>query len=318
MTKRIIKFSYNALITLLCTSSIGLINTHLNAKSFDLPSNGGDVIGKILTVSPNQLKANDNFLTLSERYSVGFHELEEANPNASPWTPNYGDIIIPQRYVLPSVRKGIVINLPELRLYYFPENSNKVYTFPVGIGKKDWSTPTIRTTISNKMVNPTWNVPNSIKEEYAERGESIADSIPAGPDNPLGKYAMRMGSGSYLLHGTNKKIGVGLRVSHGCIRLFNEDIKQLFSMVPVGTEVTILNEPYKIGTDGSKIYLESHKPLSEDKGKFDYDKKFIRDGLYRLGVSYNIDWNATKYIANDYRGIPAPIGNVRHVNSLLD
>lgn len=316
MNTKKIKFSYET--TILGFAIFGLLCTNISAKSFDLPTNGGNVVGNIKKVDPNQLRADDNFLTLSERYGIGFHELEEANPNASPWTPNYDDIIIPDKYVLPSVRKGIVINLPELRLYYFPEGTNKVYTFPVGIGKKDWTTPTIKTNVTHKMVNPTWNVPKSIKQEYAERGDTIADSIPAGPDNPLGKYAMRLGSGSYLLHGSNKKIGVGLRVSHGCIRLFNPDIKQLFDMVPIGTEVTIVNEPYKIGTDGDQIYLEAHKPLSEDKDNFVYSKSLIKEQLYKLGYSYNIDWNATQYIANDFRGIPAPIGNVRHVNSYLD
>lgn len=287
-----------------------ILPENILAKTFTLPSNGGDVVGTIQTISPHQLRPDDNFLTLSERYGVGFHELEEANPNASPWTPNYGDITIPHRYVLPSVREGIVINLAELRLYYFPTGSTKVHTYPVGIGKKDWTTPTIRTEVSHKMVNPTWTVPSSIKEEYAERGETIADSIPAGPENPLGKYAMRLGSGSYLIHGTNKKIGVGLRVSHGCIRMFNKDIRQLFSMVPKGTPVTIVNEPFKVGTDGKKIYLEAHQPLSETKDDFQDSKSLIRKQLYKLGGSYKIDWNATQYIADDLRGIPAPIGNI--------
>lgn len=305
---KIIKFTYNASLSVVVTSM--LFCSSAMAKKFTINSNS-DVVGYVEKLSPNKLRPNDNFLTLSERYGVGFHELEEANPSASPWTPNYGDITIPHKYVLPSVRNGIVINLAELRLYYFPKDSNTVYTYPVGIGKQDWTTPTIKTEISHKMVNPTWNVPNSIKEEYAERGESIADRIPAGPDNPLGKYAMRLGSGSYLIHGTNKKIGVGLRVSHGCIRLFNKDIKQLFSMVPKGTPVTIINEPYKIGRAGGKVYLEAHKPLSEDKESFDYSQSLIKERLYKLGSGFNIDWNAAQYIAEDLRGIPAPIGNVR-------
>lgn len=316
MNNNKVNFSYRT--TILGMTILGVLSSNISATIFDLPTNGSDIVGNIKKVSSSQLESEDNFLTLSEKYGIGFHELEEANPNASPWSPNYGEIIIPDKYVLPSVRKGIVINLPELRLYYFPEGSNKVYTFPVGIGKKDWTTPTIKTSVSNKMVNPTWTVPKSIKQEYAQRGESIADSIPAGPDNPLGKYAMRLGSGSYLLHGSNKKIGVGLRVSHGCIRLFNKDIKLLYDIVPVGTEVTIVNEPYKVGTDGEQIYLEAHKPLSEDKDKFQYSSGLIKEQLYKLGYSYNIDWNASKYIANDFRGIPAPIGNVRHVNSYLD
>lgn len=316
MTDSIATIKINAIATILGLNLI--ISSELAAKTFTLPSNGSNVIGQVMSLSPNQLQPNDNFLTISKRYGVGFHELEEANPGASAWSPNYGDILIPHRYVLPKIREGIVINLAELRLYYFPQNSDKVITFPVGIGKKDWATPIVTTSVVAKLVNPTWTVPSSVKKEYENRGEEIPNRIPPGPDNPLGKYAFRLGAAGYLIHGTNTDVGVGLRVSHGCIRLFNKDIKELYNIVPNGTKVTIINEPYKIGHDGDKIYLEAHKPLAEDGDNFDYEKSLIQSRLYNLNVGYSIDWNAAEYVAEELRGIPAPIGNVRHINSYLN
>ena len=179
------------------------------------------------------------------------------------------------------------------------------------VGKKDWSTPVVNTKVVGKVKNPTWTVPESIKEEYKKRGESIADYIPAGKDNPLGKYAIRLAEPGYLLHGSNVEVGVGLRVSHGCIRLFNPDIQNLFNIVPEGTPVRIINEPYKIGSDGNKIYIEASKPLSEDESDFKYDRGYINRLLDDMNVAYKINWNATEYAAEELRGIPVPIGIVR-------
>ncbi|MBP9721859.1 MAG: L,D-transpeptidase family protein [Gammaproteobacteria bacterium] len=294
-----------------------LFTPSLYSKTFNLPEHG-DIVGNILKVSPDKLQPEDNFLTISERYGVGFHELEEANPGYNPWSPSYGDLIIPQRYVLPKTRKGIVINLAELRLYYFPEGSGQVITYPIGIGKKDWGTPVVNTAVTSRVQNPTWTVPESIKQEYKERGEKIADSIPPGPNNPLGKYVLRLAAAGYLLHGSNEEVGVGLRVSHGCIRLFNPDIKNLYNIVPIGTPVRIINEPYKVGSDGKNIYLEAHKPLSEDSETFSYKPELIKSKLADLGIGYKIDWNATESAAGELLGIPVSIGNARYVNSLLE
>lgn len=294
-----------------------LITSTSQAKMFDI-QNGSDIVGKVFRASANSLKSDDNYLTIGERYGIGFHELEEANPGISPWSSSYNDIIIPHKYVLPKIRSGIVVNLAELRLYYFPKGSNRVYTYPVGIGKQNWVTPRVNTTVAGKVKDPAWTVPASIKEEYKKRGESIANVIPAGPDNPLGKYALRLSEPGYLIHGSNNDIGVGLRVSHGCIRLFNNDVKELYSMVPTGTQVHIINEPYKIGSDGNHIFLEAHKPLSEDKSEFKFSKESIRTRLLDLNIGYKVDWNATRYAADALSGIPAPIGTVRYVNSYLD
>lgn len=279
------------------------------AKTFAL--NGTDVVGSVFEVSTDNMKPDDNFLTLSEKYGVGFHELEEANPGYNPWSPGYGSLVIPHKYVLPTIRNGIVINLAELRLYYFPKNSNVVITYPVGIGKKDWNTPVVNTKVASKVKNPTWTVPASIKEEYRKRGEKIADYVPAGKDNPLGKYALRLSAAGYLIHGSNVEVGVGLRVSHGCIRLFNPDIENLYNIVPDGTPVHIINEPYKVGSDGKNIYLEAHKPLSEDIENSRYSKSYISENLRKLHTGFKINWNATDYAAEELRGIPVPIGIVR-------
>jgi L,D-transpeptidase ErfK/SrfK len=212
----------------------------------------------------------DSLPDLARRYSLGYEEIIRANPGVDPWLPGAGkELVLPGRRILPgTAREGIVINLPEHRLYYFPKPKKKgempvVITYPVSIGKMDWRTPLGQTTIVNKRKNPSWSPPESVRKEHAERGEPLPAVVGPGPDNPLGAYAMRLGitSGSYLIHGTNNPLAVGMAVTHGCMRMYPEDIEALFPLVPVGTKVWIVNEPVKVAYVDGELLLEVHPPV---------------------------------------------------------
>ncbi|MDE1464881.1 L,D-transpeptidase family protein [Spartinivicinus poritis] len=233
--------------------------------TFPLPENGDDVIGDqriIITAY------TDTFADLALKEGVGFLALIAANPKVDAWVPGEGtEVVLPTQMILPpGPRKGVVINLAELRLYYYPPNDPVVMVYPIGIGRKGWETPLGKTRITQKKPNPSWRPPESIRQERAMKGEFLPDVIPPGPNNPLGKFALRLGfRGSYLIHGTNLDFGVGMRVSHGCIRLFPDDIEELFYWVDRGTPVRVIHEPYKIGKLNGEFYVEAHEPLSEKK-----------------------------------------------------
>ena len=241
------------------------------ATSYELPSEYFDVIG---TVSMVEAKQEDTLLGIARRTDIGQDQMERVNPGVDRWLPGAGtQIIIPSKHILPAgPRKGVVLNLPEMRLYYYPPKKAgqlpQVQTYPIGIGRMDWATPLGKTTITAKTKDPAWRPTENIRREHAERGDPLPRVVPAGPNNPLGRYALRLGIPSYLIHGTNKPFGVGMRVSHGCIRMLPEDIEKLFPQLPVGTPVSIINQPVKAGWYGGKLYLEVHPPLEEhyDKG----------------------------------------------------
>ncbi|MBU2713129.1 L,D-transpeptidase family protein [Zooshikella harenae] len=233
------------------------------AAVYPLPANGDNVVGYIRQVSTAY---EDTFMEIARREGLGFLTVRAANPDIDPWLPGEGVLVtLPTQMVLPpGKREGIIINLAELRLYYYPPNEDVVVVFPVGIGRRGWQTPEGKTNIMQKIENPSWTPPASIRREHAEKGDILPAVVPAGPDNPLGLFALRLGNGgSYLIHGTNRKYGVGMRVSHGCIRLFPDHIEQLFAQVSRGTPVRIIHESYKIGRLNGEIYVEAHEPLSE-------------------------------------------------------
>ena len=228
---------------------------------------GDEVFGEVQVV---EARHEDTFVSLARTYNVGYEELRQANPGVDEWLPGEGTkITIPTLYVLPRApQRGIVVNVAELRMYYFPAQSGplpegvapgsrRVITHPISIGRMDWSTPLGATTITGKVANPSWYPPQSIRDEHAARNDILPRVVPPGPDNPLGKHAMRLGLPGYLIHGTNKPSGVGMRVTHGCVRMFPEDIEALYKTVPVGTAVNIVNQPVKIGwTADGTLYLE--------------------------------------------------------------
>ncbi len=213
----------------------------------------------------------DTFADIALAYGLGYDELVAANPAVDPWLPGEGTpVLLPTQYVLPSgPRRGLVLNVAAKRLFYFPPVAEgepiKVMTYPMGIGRVGWDTPLGDTRIVAKATDPSWYVPASVRREHAKRGDPLPAVVPPGPDNPLGRHALRLQMPSYLIHGTNKPYGVGMRVSHGCIRLNPEDIAQLYGLVDVGEPVTIVNQPYLAAWDNGELYVEAHKPLEDDE-----------------------------------------------------
>ena len=266
---------------------------------------GIEVVGEVLTIKAEH---EDTFVRLARRYNVGYDELRFANPNVDPWLPGAGtEITIPTRFVLPRVeRKGIIINVPELRIYYFPSDRQTVITHPISIGRMDWPTPYGRTTVVAKAEKPTWYPPQSVRDEHAARNDPLPAVVPPGPDNPLGDYALRLGIPGYLIHGTNKPAGLGLRVSHGCIRMFPEDVEALFGQVAVGTPVTLINQPFKMGWGADGLYLEAHQPLSEDQQSGEWSateltRQFVAATQDRDG---RVSWQTAESVMQDGRGLP--------------
>lgn len=238
------------------------------ARDYSLPAANSKLIGKnqfhVVEDDGGSLEA------IAKKYNVGFLALLQANPGVDPYVPRAGNVLtIPTEMLLPDVpREGIVLNLAELRLYYFPAGQNKVTVYPIGIGQLggDTLTPTMVTKISDKRANPTWTPTANIRARYLAQGIKLPAVVPAGNDNPMGHHAIRLAAygGVYLIHGTNADFGIGMRVSSGCIRLRDGDIKELFDNVPVGTPVRIINDPIKTSVEpnGSRL-VEVHQPLSE-------------------------------------------------------
>ncbi len=245
----------------------GIIASAAHAVVYPLPPAGTDVIGEIKVVYP---KKEETLLDIARAHSLGYDEIVHANPGVDRWAPGEKTpIVLPSRFILPDTpREGIVLNIAELRVYYYPAASaggeRVVHTFPVSIGRMDWKTPMGLTKVVAKDIDPPWRPPASIKAEHAKEGDILPDVVPGGPDNPLGRFAMRLGVPGYLIHGTNKPFGIGMRVTHGCVRMYPEDIEQLFGIVPIGTPVRLIDQPVKVGRFDDELLVEAHEPLEED------------------------------------------------------
>lgn len=280
------------------------------AREFPLPPPSEDVIGQIEVV---KAKYEDTFASLGERYEFGYLEMVAANPGVDPWLPGEGvDIILPSRFILPpGEREGIVVNLAEYRMYYFPAGKNVVHTFPLGIGREGWSSPVATTSITAKTSNPAWYPPQSIREEHAADGDPLPTIVPPGPDNPLGPFKFSLGLSGYLIHGSNKKFGIGMRVSHGCFRMLNKNVLELSQMASVGTKVRILNEPYKFGRSDGKLYLEVHAPLEDAQALSLMDKHAnIVNSLLKYeetAPGLRMDWEVVRDVVAAEDGLPIMI-----------
>lgn len=274
-----------------------------------LPPPGEDIVGQVQVV---KAKYEDTFADLGVANDLGYLEMIAANPGVDAWLPGEGtEIILPTRFILPpGPREGIVINLAEYRMYYFPKGQSVVHTFPLGIGREGWSSPVTAARITAKTPNPGWTPPKSILEEHAANGDPLPAYVPPGPDNPLGPYKMALSVPGYLIHGTNKKFGIGMRVSHGCFRMLNHNVLQLADMAPVGTPVRIINEPYKFGLSNGKVYLEAHAPLDDTGAPSVVDKHtaVINALLKReeLG-SLHLDWEVVREVVAAEDGLPVKI-----------
>ncbi|EOX3825285.1 L,D-transpeptidase family protein [Enterobacter quasiroggenkampii] len=258
-----------SLITLLLLSSLGALNS-ARAMDYPLPPSGSRLIGQNQTYT---IQEGDNKLqTIARRFNTAAQVILETNNTIAPVNPAPGTVItIPSQMLLPDTpREGIVVNLAELRLYYFPPGQNIVQVFPLGIGQLGLETPVTTTRVSQKIPNPTWTPTPGIRARSLEQGIKLPPVVPAGPNNPLGRFALRLGvgNGEYLIHGTSAPDSVGLRVSSGCMRMNAPDIKALFEQVRVGTRVQIINEPVKFSVEpDGKRYIEVHRPLAQVEGE---------------------------------------------------
>ena len=260
----------------------------------------------------------DTLPDLARRYSLGYEEIQRANPGVDVWLPGEGTtILLPGQRLLPQgAHEGIVVNLPEHRLYYYPKvkkgETPYVITYPVSIGKMDWNTPLGKTRIVDKRKNPLWYPPESVRKEHAERGDPLPTVVKAGPDNPLGAYAMRLAitPGAYLIHGTNNPIAVGMAITHGCIRMYPEDIEALFPEVPVNTPVWLINEPVKVARVNGQVWLEVHPPVDAEGQRAAIDL----EGFYALANAAlgdqpaAIHWDLVLATLQEASGIPQMIG----------
>ena len=225
----------------------------------------GDVVGDVEYAHP---QAGETLAEVGLRYDIGYYEMLNANPGIDPHSPLSPNLrlLIPSQYILPPApRQGIIVNLAEYRLYFFPKNDNVVITYPVGIGHKGWSTPLGLTKVVGKQANPSWHPTAKLIAEASRNGVAIPDVFPPGSGNPLGKHVLRLGWPTYLIHGTNRTDGIGERVSAGCIRMLPNDIEYLFEFVTVGTSVRVINEALKFGSLNGASYMEAHPLLAEQK-----------------------------------------------------
>lgn len=260
----------------------------------------------------------DTLYDLARKYSLGSEEIIRVNPGVDPWIPGAGkQIIVPGRHILPpGPREGIVVNLPEHRLYYYPKQKRGgpriVITYPVSIGKMDWRTPLGLTHVIGKQKNPVWYPPESVRKEHIEAGDPLPPSVPSGPDNPLGLFAMRLaaGNGTYLIHGTNNPIAVGLAVTHGCIRMYPDDVAALFPLIPVGTPVRLINEPVKVAWLDGELLLEAHPPVDSQGQSFEPNIDQFAE-LLRAAVgatSIAIHWDYAREVLQKADGVIATVG----------
>jgi len=263
---------------------------------------------------------DDTLTDIARRFNVGYQEIVRANPKVDPWLPGEGrEIVVPSQFILPDApRTGLVINIPAMRIFYYPPAAPgerpQVLTHPIGIGKVGWRTPEGVTKIVKRQKDPTWRVPLSVRKEHHENGEELDPVIGPGPDNPLGHYAFYLQWPGYLIHGTNKPAGVGLRSSHGCIRLYPEDIEQFFTMVPLGTQVRVVNQPFVFGWLEGQLYMQPFDVLEDDtRDSADAQQKLLsKSQAARLQQQLKthhqqVDWNQVSALARDPRGVAVPI-----------
>jgi L,D-transpeptidase ErfK/SrfK len=248
--------------------------------------------------------ADDSLMELARRCDLGYAEIAAANPELDPFLPGAGrSVVIPTAWIVPqaAITGEITVNLSELRLYYpFTSGMSRLLvTFPIGIGGEGTETPLGSCTVIEKIVNPPWHVPLSVKKEKPE----LPDVVPPGPDNPLGTHALRLSKGSILIHGTNKPWGVGRKVSHGCLRLYPEDIPRLFEIVPVGARVNIVREPVKVGVKWGEVYVEVHR---DDNAVIDYLEEATRL-LVGKGVFGRVDPRKLHQVLREKSGLPVVV-----------
>ena len=282
------------------------------ATVYPLPPPDVDVIGQVKVTYANK---DDSLIDIARRYGLGYEEIIHANPGVDRWAPGQGTLVVlPTRYILPNTpREGVVLNIAEMRLYYYPkagaDGQRVVHTYPVSIGRMDWKTPLGATKIIAKEVDPPWRPPASIKAEHAAQGDFLPDVVPGGPDNPMGRRSMRLGVPGYLIHSTNKPYGIGMRVTHGCVRMYPEDIEQMYEITPVGTTVRLVDQPVKVGHFNGELFVESHEPLEEENLSTKVTLEQAREAIIaKIGPDMpGVDQTALEVAVEQASGIPVAV-----------
>jgi len=271
------------------------------------------VVGELHVVMASD---DDTLPDVARRFNLGYEEIIRANPAINPWRPKRGQtILLPTRFVLPDApHEGIVIDVATMRLFYYPAHGphqpERVITYPIGIGKLGWKTPEGVTRVTAKVKDPVWTPPPSVRKEHQEDDDPLPVKVPPGPDNPLGAYLFRLGWPSYLIHGTNKSYGIGMRASHGCIRLYPEDIEALFGQIPIGTRVRVVNQPYRFGFDNQHIEFVAVTPLEDDRRSWKQGPRKLLSMVDRVpnlkrlvGEQARIDWARVDALAAEHHGV---------------
>lgn len=281
------------------------------------------VIGEIQVTRSTM---EDTLSDIARRFNLGYEELVRANPGVDPWVPGEGtEIVLPTQFVLPDApREGLVVNLAALRVFYFPKRQageqQTVITHPIGIGKVGWTTPEGVTKVVSKRKDPTWTPPASVRKEHAERGDPLPKVVPAGPDNPLGAFAMNLGWPGYLIHGTNKPYGVGMRSSHGCLRFYPEDIAVLFKDMVIGTKVHVVNQRLTYGWHDGKLYVQVMPPSEEELAKQktpDAANQILSaamtEQILQLAKQHavTVDIEQVKQLAQQQTGVTTPVSSAQ-------
>jgi L,D-transpeptidase ErfK/SrfK len=283
---------------------------------FDIDANT-EVVGYIQKTTVGK---DDTLPDIARRFDVGYEEILLANPGVDPWLPGVGrEVVVPTQFILPAApHEGVVVDVAAMRIFYYPPHKKGeqqvVYTHPIGIGRVGWKTPEGTTKIVSRTKDPVWVVPKSVRDEHADNGDKLPAVVPAGPDNPLGQYMFRLSWPSYLIHGTNKPYGVGMRSSHGCMRLYPEDIAVFYDLIPIGTKVTVVNQPYIFGWRDGTLYLQAYEALEDDSRGLFKDRKRLLASMVNAKLRQSIaahddeiDWDRVAGMAHKPRAVPVAI-----------
>lgn len=286
-----------------------LISTQAFAVAYDLPSASQSLIGE---VEYSRIHLGETSTSLAEKYNLGYNAIKNANPHLDldDNLPEGADLQLPTQHLLPEVgRNGVVINLPEMRMYFYPKDSREVLTYPIGIGKIGKTIPIKRAVVTRKKENPAWIPPRDIREFNLSKGVILPRIMPPGPDNPLGNYAIYMSIPTFLMHSTIYPESIGRRASFGCIRMFESDIEDLFPTISDGTPIIIINKPIKFGWQNKELYMEAHHPLEEFHDGVSGLPDIIKEIANETKTDPTlVDWQGVYYLSKERDGIPHDVG----------
>lgn len=289
-----------------------LMSTTALSATFNVPPADQSLIGQI---EYQKTSSDDSIVKFQKRYDVGFNAIEKANPQINPAKPlpRGDEIKLPTQHLLPNgVREGIVVNLPEMRMYYYLPGTTKVATYPIGIGRIGKTIPLATATITKKVKDPQWVPTDDIREFNLTQGVVLPQIMPAGPDNPLGPYAIYMSIPTFLIHSTIFPESIGKRASFGCVRMYESDIQDFFPSINPGIPVLIINSPVKVAWQKNRLLMEAHTPLEEHTAEYNATLPGTIAQINQLTKHQDtlVDWQAVAFIEKERDGLPHEIGIV--------